>query len=283
MKSILRSACLLATFLAGAATLQAQYYYKDILGTQETADLIRTYQARKVTRVQLTSFDADNTRSDEFFVEQVFSPATGLLRTTTRSGVTGASVLLSYIDASGRVVKTVDSSESLVSTSTYTYDAQDRLQSVQSTSSDPAGSTNQSETHLWQYEGDGISGMLRIKNGVDTTRVTFVRDEQGNVSEERALRRGVAAEPVYYYYNADNRLSDIVRYSNKARRLLPEYMFEYAPAGQVIQKITVPAHSSDYLIWRYQYDAQGLKIKEAVYNKQKQLTGKIEYQYQFGS
>jgi hypothetical protein len=51
----------------------------------------------------------------------------------------------------------------------------------------------------------------------------------------------------------------------------------------VIQKITVPANSSEYLIWRYQYDDKGLKIKEAVFDKHKQLTGKIEYIYQFGS
>jgi YD repeat-containing protein len=60
-------------------------------------------------------------------------------------------------------------------------------------------------------------------------------------------------------------------------------MFEYSPSNQVIQRITVPSNGSQYLIWRYQYDERGLKIKEAVYNKQKQLTGKIEYQYSFGS
>jgi hypothetical protein len=56
-------------------------------------------------------------------------------------------------------------------------------------------------------------------------------------------------------------------------------MFEYAPDGKVIQKITVPANSSDYLIWRYQYNSNGLKIKEAIYDRHKTLNGKIEYQY----
>jgi YD repeat-containing protein len=60
-------------------------------------------------------------------------------------------------------------------------------------------------------------------------------------------------------------------------------MFEYSASNQVIQKITVPSNGSQYLIWRYQYDERGLKIKEAIYNKQKQLTGKIEYLYSFGS
>jgi YD repeat-containing protein len=59
-------------------------------------------------------------------------------------------------------------------------------------------------------------------------------------------------------------------------------MFEYSANNQVIQKITVPSNNSEYLIWRYQYDANGLKTKEAIYNKQKQLTGKIDYVYQKG-
>ena len=77
-------------------------------------------------------------------------------------------------------------------------------------------------------------------------------------------------------------MTDVVRYNKKAKRLLPDYMFEYSDANQVIQKITVPASGSDYLIWRYQYDAKGLKIREACFDRQKQLTGKIEYNYRFG-
>ena len=125
--------------------------------------------------------------------------------------------------------------------------------------------------------------MLRIKNSRDTMFVSFKLDENGNVVEEQATRLGKQSDPVYYYYDASNRLTDIVRFNNKAKRLLPEYMFEYAPGNQVIQKITVPANGSDYLIWRYLYDARGLKVKEAMYDKYKTLTGKIEYKYEQGS
>jgi hypothetical protein len=127
--------------------------------------------------------------------------------------------------------------------------------------------------------------MVRVKNKVDSSIVEFKRDENGNIGEEKEVRRGIASEPVYYYYDAQNRLTDIVRYNKKAKRLLPEYMFEYSPANQVIQKITVPGNNSDYLIWRYQYNAGGLKTKEAVYSrddKRVQL-GRLEYTYTFGS
>ena len=124
--------------------------------------------------------------------------------------------------------------------------------------------------------------MLRIKNNSDTAFVHFKLDDSGNVIEETELRKGIATEPVYYYYDSKNQLTDIVRYNRKAKKLLPEYMFEYSPVGQVIQKITVPSNNDNYLIWRYQFNSQGLKTKEVIYNKQKELAGKIEYQYSFG-
>lgn len=262
--------------------LNAQYYYKDIIGTRESAEIIRAYRNNRVQRVVVNSYDAQNTRSEDFFVEQQFSPATLVLKTITRSSGAPESVLLSFADTAGRIIKTVDSSEHLTSTTLYRYDAEGRLQTVSSTTTDAAKNLNETEEHQWEYRNNGVHRMLRIKNGRDTTFVTFRLDGNNNVVEELSTRRGLPADPVYYYYDGDNRLSDIVRFNNKARRLLPEYMFEYSPANKVIQKITVPANSSDYLIWRYQYDAGGLKTREAIYDKHKTLTGKIEYQYQRG-
>lgn len=278
MKTLLASVVFLASLSASA-----QHYYKDIIGTRETAEIMKAYQNNKVSRVVLASYDENNTRIGDFYVEQQFSAATHTLRTITRSDVTHASVLLSFIDDNGNVIKTIDSSTVVTSVTTYTYNPSGQLISVLSSSSDSSGDTNESEQHLWAYNNNKIARMLRIKNKVDTTYVNFKLDEAGNVSEEQETRKGVKSEPIYYYYDASNRLTDIVRYSNKAKRLLPEYMFEYSPSNQVIQKITVPSNSDNYLIWRYQYNSQGLKTKEVIYNKQKQLTGKVEYQYSFSS
>lgn len=260
--------------------VQAQYYYKDIVGTRETAELIKHYKANNVSRVVINSYDAENTKNDDFYVEQFYDPSTQVLRTVTRSGVSDASVLISYTDGSGNVVKTIDSSETSISTTVYVYDPKGLLLTVNSSSADTSNAA-QTEEHIWKYENNNVKSMLRIKNGRDTTVVAFKSDEAGNISEETSTSKGVQSEPVYYYYDNNNRLTDIVRFNKKAKRLLPEYMFEYSTSNQVIQKITVPANGSDYLIWRYQYNHNGLKTKEAVYNKQKQLTGKIEYEYVF--
>jgi YD repeat-containing protein len=278
MRSILAAFIVLITLPA-----HSQYYYRDIIGTKETSDMMRTYLNNKVNRVLLTSFDADNTKSDNFFVQQEFLSARGTLVTTTRSGDGEPSILLSYIDEKGNVTRTVDSSSSFKSTTHYKYNGSGSLEYIQSISTDSAGRSVQTEEHVWQYNQGSISRMLRIKNRIDTTFVDFKKDENGNIIEEQETRKGIKSEPVHYYYDRNNRLTDIVRFSKKANRLLPEYMFEYSASNQVIQKITVPSNSDKYLIWRYQYNAQGLKTKEAIYDKQKSLTGKVEYLYSMGN
>jgi hypothetical protein len=274
---------LIALVLLVSVTASAQYYYKDIIGTKETSEMMRNYRTNKVSRVVLTSYDESDTRSNDFYAEQQFDAAAQTLKTISRSDMDHQSVLTSILDANGDVVKTIDSSDIVVSVTNYAYNTAGQLVSVVSSSIDSSKKTNESEQHLWQYSNNRIASMLRIKNKFDTTYVSFKLDNAGNIIEEQESRKGVKSEPVYYYYDSNNRLTDIVRYNKKAKRLLPEYMFEYSPSNQVIQRITVPSNSDDYLIWRFQYNGQGLKTKEVIYNKQKQLTGKVEYQYSFSS
>ena len=259
----------------------AQYYYKDIIGTRESGDLIRNYIKNKVSRVILTSYDAENTRIQDFLIEQQFSPTTGILKTISSSAQSNPSILLTYADANGNVIKTVDSSNLVVSVTSYSYNDAGKLIEIAHSSSDSARFLHKSDQHLWYWNGDKPARMLRIKNGNDTTLVEFKHDANGNVIEETETRRNVRSVPVYYYYNEENQLTDIVRHNPKVGILLPEYMFEYSEKGEVIQKITVPINNPDYLIWRYQYNANGLKTKEAIYDKYKSLSGKIEYQYVF--
>lgn len=266
------------TLLLTAYASSAQYYYRDIIGTKESSTLIKTYQNAGVSGVSVASYDADNTRNEDLYIAQTFSKPHARLQTITRNGNTNESVLTSFADTAGHILKTIDSSAAMTSTTEYSYDNAGRLTGVKSNSTDSSKKLNETEVHQWQYNNGQVARMIRIINGTDTTIVDFKVDG-GNVVEEVSNRRGVITSPVYYYYNSANQLTDIVRFNDKAKRLLPEYMFEYAPDGKVIQKITVPANSSAYLIWRYQYDASGLKIKEAIYDRYKTLNGKVEYVY----
>lgn len=125
--------------------------------------------------------------------------------------------------------------------------------------------------------------MLRIKNKKDSSNVWFKLDEKGNVIEEEEEKRVSVEEPYHYYYDDDNRLTDIARYNAKANRLLPETIFFYDENNKIIQRYSIPPNSDDYLIWRFAYDAKGLKTKEVIFNKQKEQTGKVEYIYSFSN
>jgi len=216
-------------------------------------------------------------------VQQQFFPASRSLITVTRSGITNQSVLISYADANGNVTRTVDSSEIVVTNTNYNYNAMGQLVSVESSSSDTSNNS-ETEQHLWKWVNNKPVEMLRIKNKIDTAFVEFVMDDNGNVAEERETRKGLKLQPVYYYYNDKNMLTDIVRYSPRAKQLMAEYIFTYGESNELVQKYTIPANSSDYIIWRYQYNPQGLKTKEAIYNKydKRNPMGVIEYQYSLG-
>lgn len=233
-----------------------------------------------IQSVSLASYEPDGSFTENFFVQQVVSKNPNLLRTISRTGVSTESVLISSFDNELRLTKTVDSAGVLVNISTYNYNANGDLTLIKTWSVDTANRVGGQEEHEWIYHANGrINKLLRKKNSAIVDEIIFLYDDNGNVIEEQTMKDGRLQDNLYYYYNNKNLLSDIVRYSDRAKRLLPYYMFEYSPAGQVIQKITVPGNSSDYFIWRYQYDNRGLKIKEVCYSKSKDVLGRVDYKY----
>jgi hypothetical protein len=279
----MKNIALIFSFFAGFG-VNAQYYYKDLAGTRETNSLMGLYLASGVRSVSLKSYNADGSETANFLAGQVIDPGERTMKTISQSGEADSSILVSWFDEKNRLFKTIDTTGSSINTSVYEYDGQGKLMQITSISEDTLKSSRETEVHLWQYDAPGKPvKMIRIVNNIDTTVVQFISDGQGNTIEETPYKKDKAGEPVYYYYDNNHHLTDIVRYNNRLKKLLPDYMFEYSDAGQVMQKITVPANrTSDYLIWRYQYDSKGLKTKEACFTNDKQLAGKVEYRYQFG-
>ncbi len=275
---------LLISLLTLSVFVQAQYYYKDIIGTSETNNLLKIYSTNNVQSVSLKSYEADGSISDNFQVDQVLNKSSKQLKTISHSGVTDESILSAWFDNNARLIKTTDTSGTSLSTALYSYNNAGQLISIKSFSGDTLKTGTEAEDHQWSYNDKGQPvQMLRIINTIDTTIIKLQLDENGNIIQETPYKKGKAGDPVYYYYNGKNEVTDIVRYNYKLKKLLPDYMFEYSDAGQVIQKITVPSNkAAQYLIWRYQYDSKGLKVREACFNKDKVLTGKIEYNYRFG-
>jgi YD repeat-containing protein len=268
--------------IALTQTCSAQYYYKDLISTQQNDARWRLYRDNRVKSVKLSSFERDGSPTDGFAGNQDVSSNGARITTYTKSTGNAESWIIASYNPQGQTLQITDTSDTYRSVSDYQYDAQGHIQSITNTSIETDNHFTTVEQHSWSYDASGKpSGMLKIKNGTDTTYIRFILDEKGNVAEERAVRNGSPLPTIYYYYDADNRLTDIVRYSLKAARLLPDNVFEYGSDGKLSSMLVVPDGSNDYLKWYYEYNEKGLKIKESCFSRQKELLGKIEYQYSF--
>jgi YD repeat-containing protein len=273
----------LALLIICGGTLTAQYYYKDILLGRQATDKWKAYHQNKVKSVKILSFEANNQPIEGFTCEQNISADFSEISTHTRSSLTNESYFISYYDENGLLKKTIDTSDRFQSTTEYEYDSKKQIVSITNTSMAAAGNNLQDiETHQWQYDETGKPmSMLKIKNNNDTTYISFIKDEKGNIAEEHSIRNKQKLPAIYYYYDEEKRITDIVRYNNKAQRLLPDFIFEYANNGLMVSMLTVPEDTGGYQKWIYEYDDKGLRWKESCFSKQKQLLGKIEYEYNF--
>ncbi len=275
IKKIIVAAMGMALGLQG----QAQFYYKDVVSNAQLLADMAQLKDQKIKLVTVTSFDDDGKPSDGFMVEKQINRNYTIVETFTRSNLTGPSLFTSRFTKSGLLVQTVDSSDLAVNTSNYFYDEKGRIKSIQSHihSTDDDFSNEITETHHYEYDGTGIlQNMLRVKNGTDTSLILFSPDEKNNVSIEKDSKTGTT---YYYYYDSKNRLTDVVHVNQFNQKMLPDYIFEYNNAGEITQMTSTEEGGSYYYIWKYTY-ANGLRIREKCFSKERRLMGTIEYTYQ---
>ena len=185
---------------------------------------------------------------------------------------------ISYFTKTGLLKQTIDSSEAGATTIDYTYDGAGRLISINSSkrfaTDDDAGVVL--EKHGYDYDAAGVlQQMTLVKNNRDTTLLVFEADESGNTIIEKNAKTG---EVYYYYYDAKNRLTDIVHKYPYQKNLFPEYAFEYNDGGQLVKMITTEKEGAYYFTWRYVYE-NGLRINERCYSKEGRIMGSVEYKY----
>jgi YD repeat-containing protein len=275
--------CLLLCLVTQAS--EAQFFYKDLVSTRENTARWLSYRDNRVKSVTLSSFESDGKPTEGFTGEKLFSDDCSEITTHTKtSGSTDSWIITDY-SPQGRMVKNTDTSDTYRNVTVYRYDDRGRIQAITDTSIETDNQLKDVEEHLWTYDAshpDKPSSMLKIINGIDTTYVRFVLDEKGNVAEEHATRHGAGLPAIYYYYDAGNHLTDIVRYSPKAQRLLPVNIFEYGEDGRMESMLVVPEEgNSFYQKWYYEYNEKGLKLKDFCFNKEKELLGTVDYQYSY--
>jgi hypothetical protein len=258
----------------------AQYYYKDVLSVKQLRADRDSFKTKGIRTIEVHSFDPDDQPSKGFFCEKKISKNYKEIDTYTRTSESSKSLLTSYFDDQGFLIRSEDSSEISSSVSNYTYDKDSNLVSIStlSKSNDDDFVTALNEIHLYNYDARGIlQNMFLIKNSKDTTEIDFTVDNKGNVTDESEVsENGIH---YFYYYDNQNRLTDIAHYNVVKQLTLPDFIFEYDDYDQLVQMIiTQQGATSNYNIWRYLYD-DGLRIKEKCYSKDKELLGYFEYEY----
>ena len=271
---------LILVLLPVVFTANSQYYYKDILLARQNQDNWKSFHDKKVREVSIQSIDANNEQTPDFTCMQKVTTDFKSIETFTKSANVPASTLTAYYDPSGRMIKTVDTSDTYKSTTEYTYNENGEISVMLNNSVQTDNQIVTTEKHVWIYDAGSPKKMIKIKGETDSTVVSFVKDEKGNIVEEKSVRGGQSQPSVYYYYDNDGRLTDIVRYNQKAGRLLPDYVFEYN-SGRLSSMLFVPNGSTDYQRWIYVYDANGLKTNETCFDKKRQVVVKIRYNYSF--
>jgi hypothetical protein len=259
--------------------LWSQFYYNDLLANRQTNQRYQQLLEKGIKKVTITSYDGNTPESAGFTGEQTLDPKKGLLVTRTQTSQTGDTRIEARYNEKGWLISSRDTAQNASSQSSYSYNPNGQL--IRLESSSRSDNITTTEIHNWTYNEAGLpQSMQRIRNQVDTANVTFVYDEKGNLVEEKAIRANLPAITYYYYYDAKNRLTDIVRFNVKAQRLLPDYIFEYNENDQLKKMTMVPEGTNAYEQWFYQYLPNGLRKMELVYNKQQQLMGKVEYEYE---
>ena len=278
-KYIFRRAFLFLTFTCLCIfSVDAQYYYKDILNNIEQNKEFLILKNGNIKTIKIVSFDEKDQPSNGFFCEKRINKDFSESQMISKSNITEQSVLVSRYDKNGRVIEAITNTPTTTNTIEFEYDSAGVLSLINTKTIAEGDSTGITETHQYFYNNGKPEKMLRKKDGVLISTITFVADNKGNIIEEDANATS-SDKKYYYYYDDKNRLTDVVHYNVIAKRLLPDYIFEYDNDNKPVQKISVDETGRNYFIWRYAYDDNQLPEIQKCYSKEKDLLGTIQFDY----
>ena len=230
-------------FLAGFillsfSALQAQYYYKDLVSNAQVVSDMKSYKENKIKKIVLKSFEDNGSESNGFFCEKKLNKDYSKSELYTRADISAASLFTSTFDKDGKLLNTYDSSLLSVTQIIYTYNSDNLISRINSTvrSSDEDFGNEIKEDHFYKYENGKPSKITRVKNGRDTTDILLALDDNRNVAIEKDTKNGTK---FFYYYDAKNRLTDVVQANEYSQNAKPNYIFEYNNAGLITQMTAV--------------------------------------------
>ncbi len=260
---------------------KSQYLFQELMSIEQASSERAQLIQKNYRKVKVISFEEDGEVSKRFFCEKKFDKNHSNYKLYTRSGDGGKSIMSGFYNESGKLLKTIDSSETVVRICDITYDQNNRIAQTHtvSRSKDEDFVIELKEVHLYEYENNSSkhpASMLKIKQDKDSSKIIFQFDEKGNIAIEKNAKTGAK---YYFYYDEKNQITDIVHQSEYKVDMVPDYIFEYDANGNLIRTTTAAAGNSSPVNWIYTY-TDGLKTKEEIRASNGEWLGKFEYEYQ---
>lgn len=268
--------------LSAVNNIFAQYYYQDLYNTRQTIANMALLKENKVKAQLVQSLDANQEMDNDFTCQRLLTPTYRQMRSITRSGATGLSIMTSSFSMRGNLTKTTDSTNSSITTVQYQYNDQGQLLHISAVSQAREGKFRFDETRTYIYDSLGhVTRMVHKKgnNASDSTIVTFKTNDKGLVTEELETGKNIRSQRIFYNYDEQGRLTDVFRYHAARKKMLPDYIFEYDAKNKVSKMTTVNSETASYTIWKYTYLENGLPDKEECYGKGNELLGIVKYKY----
>lgn len=260
-------------------SLCGQFYLNDIIGLKVSQEKYQLMRKNKIKKITANSIEADGSTTKGFLLSQELQ-TDGKKMVSTIANLSSPLEKITNIYELSKLKRTIVNRASIETKTEYSYNENGLLNKVMSTTIDSVQKTPISETHLWQYQANGIPNrMIKLADGMDTVLVEFVADSTGLIIEEYWFKKGKKIESYYYYYS-NNQLTDVVRFNLKANRLIPDYVYEYNQQNQLINMIQVSFNGSAVVHWTYAYHANGLRDTETARDKEKNIIAKIIYNFE---
>lgn len=273
-----KSVLILSVLLITCSSINAQFYYRDIISTNQANEEMRNYKKAGIKSIKIISQEPNGAEMEDFFCEKRISKDFRKTSLYTRTGNNGKSLMESYYNSKGLLTKTYDSSEFVTTSNQFFYnDNNTVIRTISFSKSNDDDFVNEiTEEHLYHYNDSGmLLSMMKIKNQKDSVLILFSTDEKNNITVEKETKNGAK---YYYYYDELNRFTDLVHTNQFKQKLVADYIFEYNEAGQIDKMTTTEDGNDNFTVWKYDYE-NGLKIKERIFDKNGMLMGKIIYEY----
>ena len=189
---------------------KSQYFYKDIIINKQLVTELNTYKDEKIKEIAVISLETDGLPSEGFFCKKEISRDYSTIKTITQTSTSYKTILTSTFSKEGYLQITKDSSEIYVTNSIYTYNNLNKVIKIISEThfKQDDYEDNNFEDHFYTYDNTGnLAKLIVVKNKKDTMNFLFSLDENKNIAIEKNSETG---DLYYYYYDAKNRLTDIV-------------------------------------------------------------------------